>query len=297
MSQDERLQTLTALLAEMDGFGDNTGILVIAATNQPEVLDPALLRPGRFDRKVFIPLPGNSDRKEILEYYLAKVPTRDIDVSALAKQALGFSGADIANWVNEAAVEAARAGADVVQQVHFQLSRDRILLGPRNHGVTLSDSDKDVTAWHEAGHAIARIATGGTVDKVSILPRGMAMGVTISLPDDDTVFYTEKRLQSELVVLMAGRAAEELFVGEISAGAASDMARASELARAGVMSYGFSPMGPFVPKSDKLVAEAETYAANWVRDAYAQAKSTLVARTSEVTALRDRLLAEEEVTY
>jgi cell division protease FtsH len=246
---------------------------------------------------VFIPLPGNSDRKEILEYYLAKVPTRDIDVSALAKQALGFSGADIANWVNEAAVEAARAGADVVQQVHFQLSRDRILLGPRNHGVTLSDSDKDVTAWHEAGHAIARIATGGTVDKVSILPRGMAMGVTISLPDDDTVFYTEKRLQSELVVLMAGRAAEELFVGEISAGAASDMARASELARAGVMSYGFSPMGPFVPKSDKLVAEAETYAANWVRDAYAQAKSTLVARTSEVTALRDRLLAEEEVTY
>lgn len=297
-SHEERLQTLNALLAEMDGMTDNEGLVVMAATNQPDALDPALLRPGRFDRKVMIPLPGREDRRQILTQYLAKIkvdPTVNIDT--LVRQSANFSGADLANWCNEAAIDASRAKATTVTWDHFKASRDRILIGPRNHGISMSEKERATTAWHEAGHAIVRLATGGRVDKVSILPRGQALGVTISLPDDDSVFRTKEHMDTELQVLMGGRAAEELFCGEITTGASNDMSRASDIARTGILQYGFGSLGPYVPQSTRLIEEQERLAADWVKNSYDKAKDLLMSRKADVEALKDRLIAEEEVSF
>ena len=294
---DERLQTLNALLAEMQGFQENSGVIVMAATNALEQLDPALTRPGRFDRKVHVPMPGREDRREILAYYLARLSRTEVDPEHLAARSQGFSAADLEHWVNESAIEAARQHDAVVRDYHFALSRDRILIGPRNYGVTLSPREREVTAWHEAGHAIVRLATGGRVDKVSILPRGQALGVTVSIPDEeDRLLATRESLHQELQVLMAGRAAEELSVGVVSGGASNDMERASFLARQGISRMGFGSFGPYVPEGRELTAEAEQEARRWVLAAHADAKAMLDRHREALRWLHDQLLVHEDVT-
>lgn len=294
-SHDERLQTLNALLSELDGFVDNSGIIVIAATNRLDSLDPAITRPGRFDRKVYVPMPGVEDRASMLSWYLAKVKAGAVDVPRLARLSTGFSGADIAQWVNEAAVEAARSGQSAVQMDAFLSSRDRIMVGPRNFGVTLNPEERRVTAYHEAGHAVARIAMGGAVDKVSILPRGVALGVTISIPEDRNL-HNREQLERELVVLCAGRAAEELFIGAVSNGAASDLQRASQLAYTGVETFGFGSSGVYVPQSERMAAIVEQEAAAWVNAAYQRAKAILSEEKEQVTTMAERLMNEDEIT-
>lgn len=294
-SHDERLQTLNALLAELDGFGDNSGIIVIAATNRLDSLDPAITRPGRFDRKVQISLPGTAARAEMLRWYLGKVKAGVVDVPRLASMSSGFSGADIAHWVNEAAVEAARSGQSSVDTHAFLGSRDRILVGPRNLGVVLSPEERRVTAYHEAGHAVARMAMGGKVDKVSILPRGGALGVTISVPEDRNL-HNREHLEQELVVLCAGRAAEELFIGAVSNGAASDLQRASQLAYTGVETFGFGSSGVYVPQSERMAAIVEQEAAAWVNVAYQRAKAILAEEKSQMASMAERLMREDEIT-
>ena len=293
----EQMQTLNGLLAEMDGFGDNTGIVVIGATNRLETLDAAIVRPGRFDRKVFIPLPGVKGRQEILEVHLEKLKKRDIlDVRRLAEMGAGMSGADLANWVNEAAIEAARRGDKVVSMEHFALARDRVLVGPRNFGIELSDEEERAVAYHEAGHALVRHALGGRVDRVTIIPHGGALGVTFTVPDEKTRF-TRESLQTELAVLMGGRAAEEVFTGSVSSGAASDIERASRMAYESVSMFGLGDNEVFVPQTEQGRARAEEAASRMVRDAYAQAKAILEDRRAEVEALAQRLVEEKLVAH
>lgn len=292
---DERLQTLNALLAEMDGFKENTGILVIAATNAIDQLDEALIRPGRFDRKVHVPLPGKEDRQEILNYYLKKLPKTDVQVGMLAERSAGFSAADLGNWVNEAAMEAARSRDTLVTNLHFVLSRERILVGPRNYGVVLSPAERSVTAWHESGHAVVRLALGGKVDKVSILPRGQTLGVTYSVQEEERLLWTRSLLDQELRVLMGGRAAEARFVGQVSAGASNDMEKASQMARQAVFRMGLGSFGPYVPDGEAMRAKAEEEARDLVLSAYAAAERILAENADAVQQLQQRLLDCEEL--
>jgi cell division protease FtsH len=292
---DERLQTLNALLAEMDGFKENTGILVIAATNALDQLDEALIRPGRFDRKVHVPLPGREDRQAILEYYIKKLPKADVQVGVLAERSAGFSAADLSNWVNEAAMEAARSRDTLVTNLHFVLSRERILVGPRNYGVTLSPEERSITAWHESGHAIVRLALGGKVDKVSILPRGQALGVTYSVQEEERLLWTRNTLDQELRVLMGGRAAEAQFVGQVSAGASNDMEKASQMARQAVFRMGLGSFGPYVPDGEAMRAKAEEEARDLVLEAYATAERILLENREAVQILHQRLLDCDEL--
>lgn len=292
---DERMQTLNGLLAEMDGFTDNTGVVVISATNRLESLDSALLRPGRFDRKVYIPLPGVRAREEILEAHLGKLKkTIGLDRRRLAEMGAGMSGADLANWVNEAAIEAARSEAPAVSMDHFALARDRVLVGPRNFGVEMSEEEESDVAWHEAGHAVVRHALGGKVDRVTIIPHGGALGVTFTVPEEKTRF-TREGLQTELAVLMAGRAAEELFTGSVSAGAASDIERASRMAYEAVSVMGLSDDVLFAPQTDAGRSRAEQEASNLVRAGYEKAKELLEARRDEVGEIHDRLMTDKVV--
>lgn len=292
---DERLQTLNALLAELDGFKENTGILVIAATNALDQLDEALIRPGRFDRKVHVPLPGKEDRQAILEYYLRKLPKADVRVQLLAERSTGFSAADLGNWVNEAAMEAARSRDSLVTDLHFSLSRERILIGPRNYGVTLSPEERAATAWHESGHAVVRLATGGRVDKISILPRGQALGVTYSVQEEERLLLTHDSLHKELMVLMGGRAAEVRFVGRASAGAGNDMEKASQLARQAVFRMGLGSFGPYVPEGEEMRARAEEEARDWVLRAYADAEQVLRDNVAVMGRLQELLLEKDEL--
>lgn len=292
---DERMQTLNGLLAEMDGFADNTGVVVIAATNRLESLDQALLRPGRFDRKVYVPLPGAKGRREILTVHLGKLKAvRDLDVSSLADMGAGMSGADLANWVNEAAVEAARRGDKAVTMTHFALARDRVLVGPRNYGIEMAPEEESAIAWHEAGHAVVRHALGGKVDRVTIIPHGGALGVTFTVPEEKTRF-TRDGLETELAVLMAGRAAEEVFTGSVSSGAASDIERASRMAYEAVAMMGLSDDALFAPQTEAGRAKAEAEASQLVRQAYEQAKALIGERREEMTRLHDRLVQDKVV--
>lgn len=292
---DERMQTLNGLLAEMDGFADNDGVVVIAATNRLESLDPALLRPGRFDRKVFVPLPGIKGRGEILSVHLQKLKsTDDLDQRTLAEMSAGMSGADLANWVNEAAIEAARRGDKAVTMAHFALARDRVLVGPRNFGIEISEQEESDIAWHEAGHAVVRHALGGKVDRVTIIPHGGALGVTFTVPEEKTRF-TRDGLQTELAVLMAGRAAEEIFTGSVSGGAASDIDRASRMAYEAVAMMGLSDDALFAPQTEAGRAKAEAEASQLVRQAYEQAKALIGERREEMTRLHDRLVQDKVV--
>jgi cell division protease FtsH len=244
---DEREQTLNALLVEMDGFETNEGVILIAATNRPDVLDPALLRPGRFDRRVIVARPDVKGREEILRVHTRKVPiSDDVDLSIIARGTPGFSGADLANLVNEAALWAARQNRKFVMMVDFEMAKDKVLMGVERKSMILSDEEKKNTAYHEAGHALVAAMTPGAdpVHKVTIIPRGMALGLTMQLPEADKHTYTKEYLEGMLAVLMGGRSAEEIFLGHITTGAGNDIERATDIARNMVCEWGMSQMGP-----------------------------------------------------
>jgi len=244
---DEREQTLNALLVEMDGFESNEGVILIAATNRPDVLDPALLRPGRFDRRVVVARPDVKGREEILRVHTRKVPlSDDVELSVIARGTPGFSGADLANLVNEAALWAARQGRKLVMMADFEMSKDKVLMGVERKSMILSEEEKRNTAYHEAGHALVAAITPGTdpLHKVTIIPRGMALGLTMQLPIDDKHTYTKTYLEGTLTVLMGGRCAEEIFLGHITTGAGNDIERATDISRKMVCDWGMSSLGP-----------------------------------------------------
>ena len=243
---DEREQTLNQLLVEMDGFESNEGVILMAATNRPDVLDPALLRPGRFDRRVVVNRPDVRGREEILRVHTRKIPLADdVDLSVLARGTPGFSGADLANMVNEAALSAARQNRKAVLMYDFELAKDKVLMGVERKSLILSEEEKKVTAYHEAGHALvaAKLPNSDPLHKVTIIPRGMALGVTMQLPIDDKHNYTSDYLETEIAIMMGGRIAEELFLNQMSTGAGNDIERATELARKMVCEFGMSALG------------------------------------------------------
>jgi cell division protease FtsH len=244
---DEREQTLNQLLVEMDGFESNEGVILMAATNRPDVLDPALLRPGRFDRRVVVSRPDVRGREEILRVHTRKIPLADdVDLTVLARGTPGFSGADLANMVNEAALAAARQNRKAVLMYDFELAKDKVLMGVERKSLLLSDDEKKVTAYHEGGHALvaAKLPHSDPVHKVTIIPRGMALGVTMQLPIDDKHNYTKQYLETQIAILMGGRIAEEMFLNQMSTGAGNDIERATEMARKMVCEFGMSDLGP-----------------------------------------------------
>ena len=247
---DEREQTLNQLLVEMDGFEGNEGIIVIAATNRPDVLDPALLRPGRFDRQVVVPLPDVRGREQILRVHMRRVPLgEDVQPALIARGTPGFSGADLANLVNEAALFAARANRRIVSMDEFERAKDKIMMGAERRSMVMSEAEKRMTAYHEAGHAIVgmTVPEHDPVYKVTIIPRGRALGVTQFLPEQDRYSYSKRRLQSAITTLFGGRIAEELIFGAdaVTTGASNDIERATDLARNMVTKWGLSDkLGP-----------------------------------------------------
>src|SRR4051794_3555223 len=244
---DEREQTLNQLLVEMDGFESNEGVILMAATNRPDVLDPALLRPGRFDRRVVVSRPDVRGREEILRVHTRKIPlAEDVDLSVLARGTPGFSGADLANMVNEAALAAARQNRKAVLHYDFELAKDKVLMGVERKSLLLTDEEKKNTAYHEAGHALvaAKMPHSDPVHKVTIIPRGMALGVTMQLPIDDKHNYTKDYLETEIAIMMGGRLAEEMFLNVMSTGAGNDIERATDMARKMVCEWGMSELGP-----------------------------------------------------
>ncbi len=244
---DEREQTLNQLLVEMDGFESNEGVILVAATNRPDVLDPALLRPGRFDRRVVVGRPDVQGREAILRVHTKKIPLGDnVDLSVLARGTPGLAGADLANLVNEAALNAARQNRKVVMMLDFELAKDKILMGAERKSMILSDAEKRNTAYHEAGHALvaAVIPNADPLHKVTIIPRGMALGVTMQLPIDDKHSYNKDYLLAQLAILMAGRIAEEKYMHHMTTGAGNDIERATDLARKMVCEWGMSELGP-----------------------------------------------------
>ena len=253
---DEREQTLNQMLVEMDGFEGNEGVIVIAATNRPDVLDPALTRPGRFDRQVVVGLPDVKGREQILKVHMRKVPVGpDVDAMTLARGTPGYSGADLANLVNEAALFAARTNKRIVTMIEFEKAKDKINMGPERRTMIMTDKQKESTAYHEAGHAIVGylVPEHDPVHKVTIIPRGRALGVTFFLPEGDQVSISQKQLESKLSTLYAGRLAEDLIYGEenISTGASNDIKVATNIARNMVTQWGFSDkLGPILYTED-----------------------------------------------
>ncbi len=246
---DEREQTLNQMLVEMDGFEGNEGVIVIAATNRPDVLDPALLRPGRFDRQVVVPLPDIRGREQILKVHMRKVPASvNVDPSVIARSTPGFSGADLSNLVNEAALFAARENSREVTMEHFERAKDKIMMGAERRSMVMTEEQKRMTAYHEAGHAIVGrlVPEHDPVYKISIMPRGRALGVTMFLPEEDKYSHSKRALESQLASLYGGRIAEELIYGgdAVTTGAANDIERATKIARNMVTKWGLSEMGP-----------------------------------------------------
>lgn len=246
---DEREQTLNAMLVEMDGFDATEGVIIIAATNRPDVLDPALLRPGRFDRQVVVPLPDIKGRTQILNVHGQKVPLApDVDIEVIARGTPGFSGADLSNLVNEAALMAARFGKRLVGMADFEKAKDKVMMGAERRSAVMTEDAKRTTAVHEAGHAIATLYLDGPKDplhKVTIIPRGRALGVTMSLPVEDRVLYHKDWLNNQIAILFGGRLAEEIVLnGQQTSGASNDIERATDLARRMVCQWGMSSLGP-----------------------------------------------------
>jgi cell division protease FtsH len=254
---DEREQTLNQLLVEMDGFEGSEGVIVIAATNRPDVLDPALLRPGRFDRQVVVPLPDIRGREQILKVHMRKLPVNDdVKPAIIARGTPGFSGADLANLVNEAALFAARENSKNVDMSHFERAKDKIMMGAERRSMVMSEKEKKLTAYHEAGHAIVGrlVPDHDPVYKVSIIPRGRALGVTMFLPEEDRYSLTKKQLESQISSLFGGRIAEELIFGKdsVTTGASNDIERATDIARNMVTKWGLSErLGPLVYSEDE----------------------------------------------
>jgi cell division protease FtsH len=247
---DEREQTLNQLLVEMDGFEANEGVILVAATNRPDVLDPALLRPGRFDRQVVVPNPDILGREQILKVHMRKVPLApDVDPRVIARGTPGFSGADLANLVNEAALLAARAGRRVVTMAEFESAKDKVMMGAERRSMVMTDDEKKMTAYHEGGHAIVNLSIpeSDPLHKVTIIPRGRALGVTWSLPERDRLSYTMDWMKAKIALAFGGRVAEQLIYGEthLNSGASNDLKQATQLARSMVTEFGMSAkLGP-----------------------------------------------------
>jgi len=244
---DEREQTLNQLLVEMDGFESNDGVILVASTNRPDVLDPALLRPGRFDRRVVVGRPDVRGREGILKVHTRKIPLDEaVDVNVIARGTPGFTGADLANIVNEAALNAARFNKKVVSMNDFEIAKDKVMMGAERRSMVISDEEKRITAYHEAGHTLVglKVPNSDPVHKVTIIPRGMALGVTMYLPEKDRLSATKEFLLGQIATSMGGRIAEDVFIGSITTGASNDIERASEIARAMVCEYGMSDLGP-----------------------------------------------------
>ena len=244
---DEREQTLNQLLVEMDGFESNEGVILVASTNRPDVLDPALLRPGRFDRRVVVPRPDLRGREEILRVHARRVPLAEgVDLAVHARGTPGFTGADLANLINEAALMAARNNRKTVIMDDLEAAKDKVLMGAERRSMIITDEEKRNTAYHEAGHALvaAKMPQSDPLHKVTIIPRGMALGVTMQLPTDDKHTYSREYLQSRLAVMMGGRIAEELFMQHMTTGAGNDIEQATDLARKMVCEWGMSELGP-----------------------------------------------------
>lgn len=315
---DEREQTLNQLLVEMDGFESNEGVILIAATNRPDVLDPALLRPGRFDRQVVVPTPDVRGRKRILEVHTRKTPLNSgVDLEVLARGTPGFSGADLENLVNEAALQAAKVGKDHVAMEDFEHAKDKVLMGKERRSLILSDEEKRTTAYHEAGHALVARVLPGTdpIHKVSIIPRGMALGVTMQLPTDDRHNYSKEYLDKSLCVLMGGRVAEELVLNQLTTGAGNDIERATNMARKMVCKWGMSKeLGPlsygerddeiFLGKdlvhhknfSDETSRRIDAEVRKIVEDAYTRAQAILTEKMDILHAIAAALLERETIS-
>ncbi len=244
---DEREQTLNQLLVEMDGFESNDGVILMASTNRPDVLDPALLRPGRFDRQVVVSYPDVRGREGILKVHTRKIPLDEkVDVNIIARGTPGFTGADLANLVNEAALVAARSDKKVVTLQDLEFAKDKVMMGPERRSMVMTDKERRLTAIHEAGHALVgmNIPESDPVHKVTIIPRGRALGVTFFLPEQDILGRTKEELEAMIANSMGGRIAEELFIGQVTTGASNDIEKATEIARAMVCQYGMSELGP-----------------------------------------------------
>jgi cell division protease FtsH len=311
---DEREQTLNQLLVEMDGFESNEGVILVAATNRPDVLDPALLRPGRFDRRVVVGRPDVQGREAILRVHTKKIPLGDnVDLSVLGRGTPGLAGADLANLVNEAALNAARQNRKVVTMIDFELAKDKILMGAERKSLILSDAEKRNTAFHEAGHALvaAMLPDADPLHKVTIIPRGMALGVTMQLPIDDKHSYSKDYLLAQLAILMAGRIAEERHMHHMTTGAGNDIERATDLARKMVCEWGMSELGPlsFGKKEEQIflgreIAQHRDYSEETairideqvkklVKGAYDTAAQILDERSTALVQIAETLLERE----
>jgi cell division protease FtsH len=311
---DEREQTLNQLLVEMDGFESNEGVILIAATNRPDVLDPALLRPGRFDRRVVVPLPDVRGREEILRVHTRKIPLADdVDLSILARGTPGFSGAELSNMVNEAALNAARNNRKAVLMYDFELAKDKVLMGAERKSMLLTEEEKKVTAYHEAGHALvaALMPHADPLHKVTIIPRGMALGVTMQLPETDKHNYTREYLATQIAVMMGGRLAEEIFLNQMSTGAGNDIERATEMARKMVCEWGMSGLGPltfgkkeeqiFLGRelaqhrdfSEETARQIDAEVRRFVNDGYDSAKKLIEDNKDKLTRIAQALLERE----
>jgi cell division protease FtsH len=311
---DEREQTLNQLLVEMDGFESNEGVILIAATNRPDVLDPALLRPGRFDRRVVVPLPDVRGREEILRVHTRKIPLADdVDLSILARGTPGFSGAELSNMVNEAALNAARNNRKAVLMYDFELAKDKVLMGAERKSMLLTEEEKKVTAYHEAGHALvaALMPHADPLHKVTIIPRGMALGVTMQLPETDKHNYTREYLATQIAVLMGGRLAEEIFLHQMSTGAGNDIERATEMARKMVCEWGMSGLGPltfgkkeeqiFLGRelaqhrdfSEETARQIDAEVRRFVNDGYDSAKKLIEENRDKLARIAEALLERE----
>jgi cell division protease FtsH len=316
---DEREQTLNQLLVEMDGFEGNEGIIVIAATNRPDVLDPALLRPGRFDRQVVVPLPDVRGREQILRVHMRRVPLGDdVKPALIARGTPGFSGADLANLVNEAALFAARANLRLVAMEQFERAKDKILMGAERRSMVMSDQEKRMTAYHEAGHAIVGMSVPehDPVYKVTIIPRGRALGVTQFLPEEDRYSMSKRRIESAIATLFGGRIAEELIFGAdaVTTGASNDIERATSLARNMVTKWGLSDrLGPlsyaeeegevFLGRSvtqhkqvsDETAHVIDVEVRRVIDSSYRRARDVLEAHRTELDTMADALVKYETI--
>lgn len=315
---DEREQTLNQLLVEMDGFEGSEGVIVVAATNRPDVLDPALLRPGRFDRQVVVPLPDIRGREQILRVHLQKVPVdNNVEVMDIARGTPGFSGADLANLVNEAALFAARANKRKVAMLELDKAKDKIMMGTERRSMVMDDNEKKLTAYHEAGHAIVGLSVPehDPVYKVSIIPRGRALGVTMFLPEQDRYSHSKRRLESQLSSLFGGRIAEELIFGieSVTTGASNDIMRSTEIARKMVTSWGLSTLGPLTfgeeeeevflgramnkrkEMSDRTAQQIDDEVRAIIDRNYQRAKEILVANMDKLHLMAESLIKYETI--
>ncbi len=287
---DEREQTLNQMLVEMDGFEGSQGVIVIAATNRPDILDPALLRPGRFDRQVVVPLPDIRGREEIIKVHMRKVPVApDIKADILARGTPGFSGADLANLVNEAALFAARQNKRLVDMEDFEKAKDKIMMGAERRSMVMSEDEKRNTAYHESGHAVVAklLPKSDPVHKVTIIPRGRALGVTMQLPEQDRYAYDRGYLMDRIAVLFGGRVAEELFMNQMTTGASNDFERATSMARDMVTRYGMSDLGPMVYGEN----EGEVFLGRSVTTHKAMSEATMQQVDAEIRRIIDQQYA------